>query len=203
MNDTKRIDGFYFFLNSFFALILLILLFPLIILIGIIIRITSRGSIIFMQERLGHDKKAFNFYKFRTMILNADKLKDRYEGMNEVDGPVFKIENDPRFTRFGRFLSRTHLDELPQLWNVVKGDMFLVGFRPPTLDEVRQYKKWQMKRFEGYPGITSTWAVNGGHSKFSFDEWIKSDIAYEERRRIYEDFKLIFKTVQSFIKYFI
>ena len=133
------------------------------------------------------------------MIESADKLKEKYGQMSEVDGPVFKIDNDPRFTRFGRFLSKTHLDELPQLWNIVKGDMFFVGFRPPTLDEVEKYNNWQIDRFKGYPGITSFWAVNGGHSKFTFNEWIKSDMEYEKKRSFYGDLKLIFRTINLFI----
>lgn len=190
----------YIFINRIVSFLLLAVFFIFMLIIAFLIKLTFSGKVIFVQKRLGHNKKSFNIYKFRTMVENADELKRKYIKMNEVDGPVFKIENDPRFTRIGKFLSRTHLDELPQLLNVLNGDMLLVGFRPPTLDEVRKYKSWQMKRFEGYPGITSFWAVNGGHKKFSFDEWIKSDIDYEKKRSFYEDLKILFKTLNGLIE---
>jgi lipopolysaccharide/colanic/teichoic acid biosynthesis glycosyltransferase len=201
MISSKKITGTYLFFNKFIAIIILISSFPFILLICLSIKFTSHGKIIFRQERLGHDCKKFTFYKFRTMIDGADSLKEKYLSLNYAKGPVFKIENDPRFTKIGKFLSESHLDELPQLINVLKGEMLLVGFRPPLNDEVKNYKKRQMLRFEGYPGITSVWAVNGGHKKFSFDAWIYSDIQYEKNRSFLKDFSILIKTFKLFVEY--
>lgn len=170
------------------------------ILIAVFIKLYSPGEVIFKQERIGYGGKKFILYKFRTMVKGAEFLREKYSKMNYAHGPVFKIENDPRFTRVGKFLSESHLDELPQLFNVVKGEMLLVGFRPPLYEEVRNYKKKQMLRFEGYPGITSIWAVNGGHKRFSFDAWIKSDIMYEKKRGYINDLDIIMKTVKLLIE---
>lgn len=199
MVNSLDLSTFYLYFNKILSLFLLIISLPLTILIAVFIKLDSPGDVIFKQERIGHEGKKFMLYKFRTMIKEAELLKDKYDFMNYADGPVFKIENDPRFTKIGKFLSESHLDELPQLFNVIKGDMLLVGFRPPLNNEVRKYKKKQMVRFEGYPGITSFWAVNGGHKEFSFDEWIKSDIEYEKRRGIIEDFNILLKTIKLFI----
>jgi len=190
----------YILFNKVIALLLLVLTFPIIIFLFFFIGINSEGPSIFRQKRIGHGMKEFTIYKFRTMVANAEELRDKYDHLNYADGPVFKIDNDPRFTNFGRFLSRSHLDELPQIFNVLKGDMMIVGFRPPTYNELLKYKKWQKKRFEGWPGITSIWASSGGHSKFKFDEWIESDIDYESVRGFRSDIKIMVKTVKGIIK---
>lgn len=195
MKNIDDLNKLYIIFNKILALFFFILSIPLIILIVVLIKLTSKGQTMFKQVRVGHKLRRFTFYKFRTMIKGADKFKEKYNSLNYADGPVFKIRNDPRFTKIGKFLSETHLDELPQLINVVKGDMFLVGFRPPTLDEVKKYRASQMDRFEGYPGITSYWAVNGGHKNFTFDNWIKSDINYENKRGYLSDIKIILKTI--------
>ncbi|MDO8563870.1 MAG: sugar transferase [Nanoarchaeota archaeon] len=189
----------YIFFNKLLSILFLFLLTPVIIVITLFIKITSKGPVIFKQERLGHNKRKFFIYKFRTMVEDAEVMKDKYTHMNYSSGPTFKIENDPRFTSIGKLLSDSHLDEIPQLFNVIKGNMLLVGFRPPIAEEVKKYSTNSIQRFRGYPGITSIWAVNGGHKKFSFTQWIDSDIKYEKRRGVIEDFKLILKTIELFI----
>lgn len=192
----NKLSLFYILFNRIFALFIIIILIPLLVIISLFIILTSYGKPLFLQERMGHNGKKFSLYKFRTMVLGAEKIKDNYKHLNYADGPVFKIKNDPRFTRIGKFLSESHLDELPQLFNVIKGDMLLVGFRPPLYEEVKKYSKKQMLRFEGYPGITSIWAVNGGHNTHSFNEWIKSDIDYENKRGYINDLNIIIKTIK-------
>ena len=171
--------------------------------ITLFIKITSKGPVIFKQERLGHNKRKFFIYKFRTMVENADVMKDKYKHMNYSSGPTFKIENDPRFTSIGKLLSDSHLDEIPQLFNVIKGNMLLVGFRPPIAEEVKMYSSENMNRFKEYPGITSIWAVNGGHKIFSFDDWIKSDINYGKKRGCLSDALILVKTAKLFFNYFL
>ena len=176
----------------------LIILFPLIIWIVWKIKNGSKGPAFFTQIRVGQNKREFRFYKFRTMIENAEQLLPQYKHLNEVDGPVFKITHDPRLTKFGRWMRAKNLDELPQLWNVIKGDMSLVGFRPPTPSETKQYKKWHMKRFESKPGITSLWAVKGGHS-ISFDKWVEMDLWYAEHESLSPYLKILFVTVWDIV----
>ena len=181
------------------ALVCLIILLPLFLVIAVIIKKDSKGPIIFKQKRVGHNQKIFTFYKFRTMVENAEELKEKYRHLNYADGPVFKIGNDPRFTKIGKILSKTNLDELPQLLNILKGDMHFVGFRPPTPDEVEQYKKWHLDRFKGYPGLTSLWAIDGMHRN-KFDDWIKMDISYNNEESLLLDLKIIWKTGWKFVK---
>ncbi len=198
MVNFSNLSVAYLSFNRILSLFFLVISLPLITLIALFIKLNSPGGIIFQQERIGHNSRKFILYKFRTMINGAELLKNKYRMMNYANGPAFKIKNDPRFTRIGKFLSESHLDELPQLFNVIRGDMLLVGFRPPLYDEVKHYKKKNMLRFEGYPGITSIWAVNGGHKKFNFDGWVKSDIEYEKRRGIIQDSNIILKTIKLF-----
>lgn len=194
---------FYYFLNRVIALFLLIIAIPLIFVpISLILILTCNGSVLFKQIRLGHNKKPFLLYKFRTMKPNAEQSREKYIHLNYADGPAFKIRNDPRFTKIGKFLSDTHIDELPQLWNVAKGEMFLVGFRPPIKSEVENYKLRHFERFNGYPGITSIWASHGGHDSYSFDEWIEQDIKYESKRTLSYDLHLIFLSLISTVKRF-
>ena len=178
------------------SLTALIALFPLFIWIAWKIKKDSEGPAIFTQIRVGKNQKKFVFYKFRTMVQDAEKQFRKVKHLNEADGPVFKIAADPRLTSFGKWLREKNLDELPQLWNVLKGDMSLVGFRPPVPSEVKKYKKWQLRRFEGKPGITSLWAVKGGH-KISFDNWIKMDLWYEKNASIWLDFKILSATIKD------
>ena len=182
-----------------FSFIIILLSGPIFIIIAIAVKATSKGSVIFKQKRLGHNQKIFTMYKFRSMIENAEYLKEKYNHLNQTNGPVFKISNDPRFTKIGEFLSHTNLDELPQFFNILKGDMSIVGFRPPTPDEVEKYEKWQFERFKGIPGMTSLWAISGCHD-IKFDDWIKMDIEYNKDASFLLDLKIIWKTSLRFIE---
>lgn len=152
--------------------ILIFLCLPLWVVIPILIRADSPGTILFRQERVGKNGRRFIMYKFRSMVADAEQLLEKVWHLNEMDGPAFKIKNDPRLTRIGRFLRKTSLDELPQLFNVFKGDISLVGPRPPIFKEVRQYRPWEKKRLSVKQGITCLWQVSG-RSDIRFDEWMK------------------------------
>ena len=163
------------------------------------IKLTSKGPFIFSQQRLGKNKKIFTMYKFRTMLVNAESLKEKYSKMNESDGPTFKIRQDPRFTTFGKFLARTAIDELPQLFNVVRGEMAFVGPRPLPVAEAEKVPKKYEKRFTILPGLTSPWVVKGAH-KLSFDEWMKLDIDYVNSKNIWYDVSVLLQTVLLILK---
>ncbi|MEN6521440.1 MAG: sugar transferase [Armatimonadota bacterium] len=180
------------------ALVLLLILSPVFLLIVICIRVDSPGAIIFRQKRLGLGGRAFVFYKFRSMCIDAEKSKTEILHLNEVSGPIFKIRNDPRVTRVGKFMRRYSLDELPQLFNVLKGDMSFVGPRPPLPDEVEQYEEWQLRRLSVIPGITCLWQISG-RSKLSFDEWVNLDLKYIESRSIWLDIIILLKTIPAVI----
>lgn len=190
----------YSFFKRFFDILLsvvglLILLLPLII-IGIIIIIDSPGAApVYKQKRIGKNGKEFNFYKFRSMVPNAEKMLEQLLDKNEMEGPAFKIKDDPRITRFGRFIRKTSIDELPQLWNVIKGDMSLVGPRPPLPREVEQYNEYHHQRLMVTPGITCYWQIQPKRNDLSFDEWVKLDLKYIEERSVGTDLKIMFKTV--------
>ncbi|MEO8276964.1 MAG: sugar transferase, partial [Thermoanaerobaculia bacterium] len=158
--------------------VLLVLSLPLLAVISLTIRFSaSRGGILFRQTRCGRGGRLFTLYKFRTMSEDAEGRRHEIEHLNEMDGPVFKARNDPRVTPFGRFLRKFSLDELPQFWNVVKGDMSLVGPRPPIPEEVAQYERWQRRRLAMKPGLTCLWQVSG-RNELDFDQWMKLDLAY-------------------------
>ena len=176
----------------------LLLLSPLFLILAIIIKLTSKGPVFYLSERCGKNKQVFNFYKFRSMLKDADKMRDGLQDKNEMDGPVFKIRNDPRVTRIGRFMRRFSLDELPQLWNVFKGDMSLVGPRPPIPDEVGEYEDWQLKRLNIKPGITCLWQIQG-RSEISFKEWMRLDLWYIDNWSLWLDLKILFKTIPTVI----
>ncbi len=199
----KALHGADLFLKRSFdiavAFFSLLLFSPLLILIAAAIRIDSRGPIIYVSRRNGKKGKLFKFYKFRTMVQGAEEMLESLRPLNETDGPVFKIRNDPRVTRVGRFLRRYSLDELPQLWNVLKGDMSLVGPRPPTPDEVARYPDWQLKRLEIRPGITCLWQVKG-RSDLSFREWMKYDLFYIENWSFWLDIKILLRTFLVVLK---
>lgn len=189
------------------SIILLILLIPLFIPICYLIYIEKEGSIIFFQKRTGKNGKEFVLYKFRTMVNDAEKLKDKYSKLNEADGPVFKIKDDPRFTRLGKYLSGTGLDEIPQLLNVLKGDMSIVGPRPLPTYESKMLSKKEGLRLSVRPGITSSWIIKGGHN-LTFKEWMKLDEKYvltaslgEDLRIIKETFNLVLKLINKKIFY--
>jgi len=178
------------------ALVLLLLLSPLFLIIVICIKLDSPGAIIFRQKRLGLGGKGFVFYKFRSMCMDAETSKSKILHLNEASGPIFKIKNDPRVTRVGRFLRRYSLDELPQLFNVLKGDMSFVGPRPPLPDEVEKYEAWQLRRLSVIPGITCLWQISG-RSNISFDEWVKLDLKYIDTRNIWQDIMILLKTIPA------
>lgn len=170
-------------------LILMIVLVP----IAIAIKVESPGPIFYSQVRHGLHGRAFRIWKFRSMVQNADELKTLVQ--NEVQGQIFKNENDPRITRVGRLLRRTSLDEFPQFWNVLQGDMSLVGTRPPTPDEVAQYEAHHWERLNVKPGITGQWQVSGRSSIKDFEEVVKLDLLYQELWNPFYDLKLLLKTV--------
>jgi len=175
----------------------LLLLSPLLILAVIAIKLTSPGPVFFLQERIGLNKRRFKIFKFRTMVPNAETLMANLETQNEVTGPVFKIKNDPRITPIGKFLRRSSIDELPQLLNVLFGDMSLVGPRPlPVRDYEGFNEDWQRRRFSVKPGITCLWQVNG-RSGISFDQWMLLDLQYMDEWSLWLDIKILAKTVPA------
>lgn len=181
-------------LLSFIALC--VLLVPLLIL-ALVIYIDSPGaSPIYVQERVGKNGKPFKFYKFRSMIPHAEDMIDELLDRNEMDGPAFKIKDDPRVTRVGKFLRSSSIDEIPQLWNVLKGDMSLVGPRPPLPREVKEYNEYQMQRLLVTPGITGYWQIQPKRNDLSFDEWLRLDLKYIEERSLKTDFVVLLKTVK-------
>ena len=180
------------------ATVALIVFSPIMVAVAIAIKLTSKGPVIFKQQRAGLGGKPFTFYKFRTMFENADTMKENLLHCNEQIGPVFKIKADPRITTVGRFLRKTSIDELPQLWNVLTGDMSLVGPRPPTLDEVPHYETWQYKRLAVTPGITCIWQVSG-RSKIGFEDWVRMDIRYTKARSLIHDIKILLRTIPAVI----
>jgi exopolysaccharide biosynthesis polyprenyl glycosylphosphotransferase len=174
----------------------LVVLAPLCLLIALLIRLDSPGPAVFRQTRVGRHGRLFTFYKFRSMHVGAEKLLEDLRQHNEVDGPIFKMRNDPRVTRVGRWLRRTSLDELPQLINVLKGDMSLVGPRPAVPDEVAKYAEWQRARLAVIPGITGLWQVSG-RSQLTFDEMVRLDLEYMERRSLVLDLMILLRTVPA------
>lgn len=172
----------------------LIVLSPLMLVVSILIKLESKGEVIFKQKRVGLNGKEFYMYKFRSMVINAEELKAELESQNEMSGPMFKMKDDPRVTKVGKFIRKTSLDELPQLWNVLKGDMSLVGPRPSLPKEVAQFEDWMHRRLEVKPGLTCYWQVSG-RNNIDFEDWMKLDVKYVEERSLWIDIKLIFKTV--------
>jgi len=187
-------------LDFLVALILLALFSPLLAVVAILTKLTSDGPVFFLQERIGFNKRRFLIYKFRTMIPGAESMVNQLEGLNEMSGPVFKIKNDPRITPLGQFLRRTSIDELPQLWNVLKGDMSLVGPRPlPVRDYQGFNEDWQRRRFSTRPGITCLWQISGRNS-ISFDQWMKLDLQYLDEWSLWLDFKILARTIPAVLK---
>jgi exopolysaccharide biosynthesis polyprenyl glycosylphosphotransferase len=184
-------------LASFF---ILLIWSPIILIIAIAIKTTSKGPVIFKQKRVGLRGRPFEIYKFRTMVVDAEKQKQFLESKNEMDGPVFKIKDDPRVTKIGKFLRKTGLDEIPQFFNVLNGDMSLVGPRPPLPSEVKQYERWQLRRLSMRPGITCIWQIAPNRNKISFNEWMKLDLQYIDSWSLKLDLILLVKTVQTVIK---
>jgi exopolysaccharide biosynthesis polyprenyl glycosylphosphotransferase len=179
------------------SLIVLLLLSPLLALVALLVKLTSSGPVIFRQERAGMSGRGFTLYKFRTMRQGAELERAALESKNEMDGPVFKIKEDPRVTGLGKFLRKTSIDELPQLWNVLKGDMSLVGPRPLPVYEVEKFERWQRRRMTMRPGITCLWQVMGRNRVTDFAEWMKLDLDYVDRWSLGLDVKILLKTVPA------
>ena len=176
------------------ALCGIILMSPVMIIVGIWIKLDSKGPIFFAQNRVGQDGKEFKMYKFRSMCTEAECLLDKLKDKNEMSGPMFKIKEDPRVTKIGRFIRKTSIDELPQLFNILKGEMSLVGPRPSLPKEVEQFTNFQKQRLIAKPGLTCYWQVRG-RSDVSFEEWMEMDVQYIEERNTLVDIGLILKTV--------
>ena len=182
------------------ALSLLILFSPLLLITALLVKLTSNGPVFFFQERIGYNKRPFHIYKFRTMVPGAEKMMSELEKLNEVSGPVFKIRKDPRITTVGKFLRRTSIDELPQLINVLKGEMSLVGPRPlPVRDYQGFSQDWQRRRFSIRPGITCLWQVNG-RSSITFEQWMKLDLQYLDEWSLWLDLKILARTIPAVLK---
>jgi len=176
----------------------LVLLFPAMVLIALVILIESPGeSPIFVQTRVGMNGRKFKFFKFRTMHPNAEKHLQELLDKNEMNGPVFKIKDDPRITRVGRILRKTSMDELPQLWNILKGDMSLVGPRPALPREVSQYDKNAWQRLMVTPGLTCYWQIQPKRNSLSFEKWLELDLKYIEERSLLVDWKIMFGTISA------
>jgi len=184
-------------IEKIFAASALIMLSPVMLFISILIKLTSNGPVIFKQQRVGLRGRKFYIFKFRTMSADAEILKDSLKALNECDGPAFKIRNDPRITPFGKILRKSGLDELPQLYNIVKGEMTLIGPRPMLPVEVYSQKEWQLKRMCIKPGITCTWQIQPNRNNVPFEQWMQLDRDYVENWSIGTDFKIFFQTVKS------
>lgn len=174
----------------------LVVLLPIMLLIALIIWIDDpEGSPIFSQVRCGRDGKEFKFYKFRSMVVNAEEKLAELLDQNEMEGPAFKIKEDPRITKVGKFIRKTSLDELPQLWNILKGDMSIVGPRPALPREVEQYDEYLKQRLYVTPGLTCYWQIQPHRNDLTFDEWMELDIQYIRDRSFATDWMIILKTV--------
>lgn len=185
-----------------FSLLALIVLMPLFLVIAVVIVIDSPGaSPLFSQRRIGRDGKVFKFYKFRSMIPNAEAKLDELLKNNEMDGPAFKMKDDPRITRVGKFIRKTSIDELPQLWNILKGDMSFVGPRPALPREVALYGDYEKQRLYVTPGLTCYWQIQPHRNDLSFEEWLELDIKYIKERSFIVDWKIIFKTFLAVFKF--
>jgi lipopolysaccharide/colanic/teichoic acid biosynthesis glycosyltransferase len=178
----------------FFVIILFIFTLPIQLAISLCVLVASGVPVFFIQKRIGKNGRTFTMYKFRTMIPGAETMQKTLRKMNEAHGPVFKLYNDPRYTSFGKFLAHTGLDELPQLYNVLAGDMALLGPRPLPVAEEKKLKPWQKARESIKPGIFSPWILEGYH-RTPFDAWMKSDIAYTKKKNFWYDMRLFVRMI--------
>jgi lipopolysaccharide/colanic/teichoic acid biosynthesis glycosyltransferase len=194
----------YLFLKRLFdvslSCIILFLISPMLVFVAALIKITSLGSVFYQWKVVGKDGRYFTGYKFRSMYDNADEIKERLVSQNEMAGPVFKLTNDPRVTPVGRILRKVSLDELPQLWSVIKGDMSLVGPRPPLQSEYEQFSDWQKQKLKVKPGITCLWQTRGRNEIKDFNEWVKLDLEYIEKRNFWFDMKILLDTMKCVVK---
>ncbi|MEE7581669.1 MAG: sugar transferase [Oscillospiraceae bacterium] len=206
LNTDIKTNGSYMYviLKRFFDIVLsviaIVVLSPLMLVVSVIIYIDDKGSPIFVQQRYTQDGKIFKMYKFRSMYVDAEERFNEVKHLNEIDGNIiFKSKDDPRITRIGKFIRKTSIDELPQLFNILKGDMSIVGPRPPITREVVQYTSYQMNRLLVKGGLTCFWQCSG-RSNLNFDEQVELDIKYIKNRSLFLDFKLILKTVKTVLK---
>jgi lipopolysaccharide/colanic/teichoic acid biosynthesis glycosyltransferase len=169
-------------------------LFPMLLIVAALVKLTSSGPVFFRQVRVGLHGKKFHMLKFRSMVVNAEELKAKLQALNEQIGPVFKMKHDPRVTALGRFLRKYSIDELPQLVNVLRGDMTLVGPRPPVPQEVAQYEPWQCRRLSVPPGLTCLWQVSG-RNEIDFQDWMYLDLQYIDHWNLGQDLNLLLKTL--------
>jgi lipopolysaccharide/colanic/teichoic acid biosynthesis glycosyltransferase len=177
----------------------IVLLAPLFVLVAAAIKLTSRGPILFTQPRSGRGGLPFKMYKFRSMVVNAEAMRQALLENNEQDGPAFKMERDPRITTIGRFIRKTSIDELPQLLNVIRGEMSLVGPRPLLCSETDACENWQRRRLDVVPGLTCIWQVQDGRTNIPFADWARMDIRYIGSRTLKHDFQLVLKTIRSIV----
>lgn len=181
-----------------FSVVALLVLFVPLCIVALVIVIDSPGaSPIYVQNRVGKNGKEFKFYKFRSMVPNAESMLDSLLAQNEMEGPAFKIKEDPRITKFGRIIRRACIDELPQLINILKGDMSFVGPRPPLPREVEMYNEYQLQRLSVIPGLTCYWQVQPERNSISFDDWMECDMRYIRERSLKTDIKIMLKTVST------
>lgn len=181
------------------AVLLLIFFLPLLVILYILVKLTSKGPFIFKQLRAGKDMKSFFIYKIRTMVEDAEDLRSKIQDLNEAEWPAFKIHDDPRYTKFGRFLAHTALDEILQLVNIIRGEMSFVGPRPLPVEEAKKVPKIYGKRFSVLPGMTSLWIIRGADHR-SFDKWMKYDLEYVKNKSFFYDLKILFLTFELIIK---
>lgn len=195
----KRKPVYDFFKRIFdivMSLLALIVLSPVFLVIAILIKAEDGGNVVYKSTRLTKGGKEFGMYKFRSMIPNADKLKDSLMAQNEVNGPAFKMKDDPRITKIGKFIRKTSIDELPQLLNILKGEMTIIGPRPPLPQEVAQYTPYQLHRLDVKTGLACYHEVEGRSDSTDFDEWVEQDLRYIRERSMWTDIKIIFKTIK-------
>lgn len=185
-------------LDVLLSAFLMVVLSPVFLIVAALVRFTSRGPVIFRQPRVGEGGRIFTCYKFRSMCVDAEARKEHLRHLNELSGPVFKIKNDPRMTPVGRFIRKFSLDELPQLYNVLRGDMSIVGPRPPVPHEVAEYSPRQCERLAVRPGLTCLWQIMG-RNNIPFDHWVELDILYIETMSLWLDIKIILKTIPAVI----
>lgn len=204
ISSTGWMEGWPIFakriLDLAISLVLLALISPVLLVVAILIKLTSPGPVFFVQKRLGLNKRHFNVYKFRTMVVDAEERMKEIEHLNEVSGPVFKIKKDPRITSIGRFLRKTSIDELPQLFNVLLGDMSLVGPRPLPLRDYKGFNgDWQRRRFSVRPGITCLWQIRG-RSSIPFEKWMELDLQYIDKWSLWLDFEILLRTIPAVLR---
>ena len=183
--------------DIFISASILLLVSPIFMIVSVLIKLTSRGPVFFKQQRCSLYGRTFIIYKFRTMVKNAENIQQELLAYNEMKGPVFKMKNDPRVTKIGKFLRKFSIDELPQLLNVLKGDMSLVGPRPPIPSEVCNYEPWQRRRLSMRPGITCIWQVCGRNNITDFNEWMRLDLEYIDNWSLFLDYKILLKTIPT------